>query len=137
MPQLSLSALDEFRVIGNSQSLQTSLINGTMSTTAIYAYELQPVKTGDLSIPGFSLEWKGQLLTTEPIPIKVSQGSGAPAASPQTAPAQPGNQATARALMIIHRGLPISNHFVGGLNSASACTAPCHSGSLPMNRLNL
>ena len=37
MPQLTLPQLDEFRVIGNSQSLQTSIINGAMSTTA-YIY---------------------------------------------------------------------------------------------------
>jgi len=95
MPQLSLPPLDDFRVIGNSQSLQTSLINGAMSTTTTYTYQLQPVRTGDLIIPGFSLDWNGQTLSTDPISIPVSQGNGASnspsalSAPPQTAVAQP------------------------------------------------
>ena len=99
MPELTLPPLDEFRVIGNSQSLQTSLINGSMSTTATYTYQLQPVRTGDLIIPGFSLDWNGQMLSTDPISIAVSQGNGAPdntsepAAQPQTEAAQLDSQA--------------------------------------------
>jgi len=95
MPELTLPPLDEFRVIGNSQSLQTSLINGSMSTTATYTYQLQPVRTGDLIIPGFSLDWNGQMLSTDPISIAVSQGNGgsnnalSPAAQPQNTVAQP------------------------------------------------
>jgi hypothetical protein len=78
LPQLKLSSLDDFRVTGNSQSLQTSIINGAISTVASYTYELQPVKTGDLTIPSFRLDWNGQMLTTDPISISVSQGIGAP-----------------------------------------------------------
>lgn len=88
LPQLSLSQLEDFRVISNSQSLQTSLINGKLSTTATYAYQLQPVRAGNLTIPGFSLEWDGQLLSTEPIPITVSEASSASATGPQGAPLQ-------------------------------------------------
>ena len=77
MPQLTLPQLEAFRVIGNSQSLQTSIVNGAMSTTATYVYQLQPVRTGNLEIPGFSLDWNGQLLATDPISITVSQGNTA------------------------------------------------------------
>ncbi len=88
-----------FRVIGNTQSVQTSLINGAISTTVTYTYQLQPVRTGDLTIPGFSLDWNGQMLTTDVISIAVKQGNGgsnnpsAPAAQPPTSAAQPDNQA--------------------------------------------
>ena len=88
LPQLTLPQLEAFRVIGNSQSLQTSIVNGAISTTATYAYQLQPVRTGNLEIPGFSLDWNGQMLSTDPISITVSQGNtvgantiGAPAQS--------------------------------------------------------
>lgn len=89
VPQLTLPPFDGFRVIGNSQSLQTSIINGSMSTKATYTYQLQPVKAGSLTIPGLSLDWKGQLLSTDPIQITVSQGNAGQAVQPQTAPAQP------------------------------------------------
>ncbi len=93
MPQLTLPQLDEFRVIGNSQSLQTSIINGAMSTTAIYTYQLQPVRTGNLEIPGFSLDWNGQMLSTNPISITVSQGKTA-AGNPSAPSAQSPSGAT-------------------------------------------
>jgi hypothetical protein len=84
-PKLDLPAVDGFRVVGNSQSLQTSIINGAISTTAIYTFQLQPVKTGELTIPGFSLDWNGQMLSTEPIVITVNQGSGAGSNNPAPA----------------------------------------------------
>jgi hypothetical protein len=103
MPQLTLPALDGFRVIGNSQSVQTSLINGAISTTVMYTYQLQPDRTGDLTIPGLSLDWNGQTLTTDVISISVSQGNGAsnsnaasnaaPAAQPPIVAAQPDSPA--------------------------------------------
>jgi hypothetical protein len=77
-PQLSLPQMDQFRVNGNSQSLQTNIINGAMSTTLINTFELQPVSLGDLTIPGFSLDWNGQQLSTEPIRILVTQGANTP-----------------------------------------------------------
>lgn len=90
MPNLTLGSLEDFRVVGNSQSLQTSIINGAISTTATYIYQLQPVRAGDLVIPGLSLDWNGALLNTEPIAIRVSQGS-APAQAPSVSAVQPQN----------------------------------------------
>jgi len=94
-PELSLPSLDGFLVIGSSQSTQTSIINGAISTVATYTYQLQPVQTGNLIIPGFNLDWNGQVLSTDPISIVVSQGSGTPgttsplAAQPQNSVALP------------------------------------------------
>jgi hypothetical protein len=78
MPKLTLPSWDQFRVIGSSQSLQTSIINGATSAQAVYTFQLQPIGVGNFTIPGLSLDWNGQLLSTDPIPVAVSQGSGAP-----------------------------------------------------------
>jgi hypothetical protein len=99
MPKLTLPSLDQFRVIGSSQSLQTSIINGATSAQAVYTFQLQPIGVGNFSIPGLSLDWNGQLLSTDPIPVAVSQGSGAPNNSPppvvqpQSGITQPGSSA--------------------------------------------
>ena len=99
MPKLTLPSLDQFRVIGSSQSLQTSIINGATSAEAVYTFQLQPIEVGSLSIPGLSLDWNGQLLSTDPIPVEVSQGSGAPnntpppVVQPQGGMTQPGASA--------------------------------------------
>ncbi len=99
MPKLTLPSLDQFRVIGSSQSLQTSIINGATSAQAVYTFQLQPIGVGNFTIPGLSLDWNGQLLSTDPIPVAVSQGSGAPnnsappVAQPQGGITQPGSSA--------------------------------------------
>jgi len=82
MPQLALPLLDDFRVIGNSQSLQTSIINGVTSASAIYTYELQPIQVGEFTIPSLNLNLNGQLLSTDSIPVLVTPGSGSANTSP-------------------------------------------------------
>jgi len=125
IPQLSLPPLDDFRVVGNSQSLQTSLINGARSTTATYTYQLQPVRISDLTIPGFSLEWNGQMFSTDPISIAVSQGNGAsnntsaPAAGSQAPEAGPDSQANRNGNqdLFIETATDKQSLYVGALRS--------------------
>ena len=76
-PQLTLPSLQDFSVVGTGQSTQMSIINGDTTTTTIYTYQLQPLTTGSLSIPGLRLDLNGQTLSTDPITVSVSQSSGA------------------------------------------------------------
>ena len=77
-PRLNLPALDGFDVVGSSTSSQYSIVNGGASASMVYAYQLKPTRTGDLTIPAMKLNLKGQLLATEPLAVRVTQGNGAP-----------------------------------------------------------
>ncbi len=98
MPNLTLPDLDGFRVAGRSFSTQLSMINGVAGSNAVYVYRLQPTQAGTFTIPELTLDWQGQHLTTDPIVITVTPGTGAPGASaptqnPQSATAPHGNTA--------------------------------------------
>jgi hypothetical protein len=92
IPQLTLPSLQDFQVVGTGQSTQMSIINGNSTTTVTYTYQLQPLITGDLTIPAFSLDLNGQALSTDPIVVSVSQSSGAPG-NPAAPAAQPATSA--------------------------------------------
>jgi hypothetical protein len=78
-PQLTLSAIDGFRIVGSSTSSQFSSINGALSSSMTYVYQLQPTGAGQFTIPALQLDWNGETLVTEAIEITVTQGNGAPA----------------------------------------------------------
>ena len=80
-----LPPLDGFQIIGSSSSSQISMINGSISSKAVYSYRLRPTKTGELTIPALGMTIDGQTYSTDPIAIQVTPGNGAPA---QSAPAQ-------------------------------------------------
>lgn len=74
--QRLLLDLDGFNVLGSSESTQMSLINGKMSVSTVYSYQLQPARTGELVIPAISVLVDGQTYSTEPITVNVTQGNG-------------------------------------------------------------
>ena len=83
--QPALPPLDDFQVVGSSSGVQMSTVNGNTTTQTVTQYRLQPLRTGDLTIPAFQVVVDGQgSAFTDPIVVSVTQGSGAPA------PAQPG-----------------------------------------------
>ncbi len=71
-----LPALDGFSLLGTSSGTQISIINGDMSVQMAYTYYLQPTQAGDLIINPFTTTANGQTYQTEPILIKVAQGTG-------------------------------------------------------------
>ena len=86
--QPSIPALDGFELLGSSSGTQISLINGEMSMQSTYSYSLHPTQLGQLVINPVSVQIDGQVYSTQPIMIEVSQGTG----QVQPAPNQ-GNQA--------------------------------------------
>ena len=83
--QPDLPSLDDFRVVGTSSGVQMQTINGVTTVQAVSQYALQPLRTGELTIPAFQVVAAGQVVgNTEPIVVNVTQGSAAPAT------AQPG-----------------------------------------------
>lgn len=85
-PQMPM--LDGFQVVGTSRSSQISIINGKISSQAVYYYILQPTQTGTLTIPGIPVTIDQQTYITQPIIVDVTQGA-APAAPQQNAPVNP------------------------------------------------
>jgi len=88
-PHLKLPAIDGFRVVDSSMSSQLNSLNGVQSSSATYAYRLQPTGAGTFTIPALTWDWNGQSLSTEKIEITVTQGTGAASqAAPQNNAAQ-------------------------------------------------
>lgn len=77
-PQLNLPAMDGFNVVGSRTASQYNVMNGNASASMAYAFELQPTRTGDLTIPSLHLALNGQPLATDPITVHVTKGNGAP-----------------------------------------------------------
>lgn len=73
-PQLPV--MTGLNVVSSSQSSQISIINGNMSSQGVYQFQLQPTQTGTLTIDPITLEMNGQVFSTQPIQIQVTQGQG-------------------------------------------------------------
>ncbi|MBN2004687.1 MAG: protein BatD [Anaerolineae bacterium] len=76
-----LPALDGFMVVGSSQSSQFTMVNGKTSSQMTFIYQLQPTRTGALTIPAVTIQVNGQTYQTQPVAVEVTQG-----AAPQTPP---------------------------------------------------
>ncbi len=78
-----LPEIKNLKNLGSSSSSSSSftVINGKMTSEVIknYTYTLQPQKTGNFIIPPISITYKKQVITTDPIYIKVIEGSTEPA----------------------------------------------------------
>lgn len=84
--QPALPPLDDFQVLGASSGVQMSTVNGNTTTQTITQYRLQPLRTGELTIPAFQIIVDGQgSAFTDPIAVSVTQGSGAPAQAQSSA----------------------------------------------------
>ncbi|UCC53519.1 MAG: BatD family protein, partial [Anaerolineaceae bacterium] len=89
--QPALPALDGFEILGSSSGTQISIVNGDMNMQATYSYSLHPTQAGQLMINPVSVQIDGQLYSTQPIMIEVSQGTGQVQPAPnQGIPSMPG-----------------------------------------------
>jgi hypothetical protein len=86
-PSPVLPSLLGLIVTGNSTSSQMSMVNGDVKSQIVYTYRLQPYETGDLVIDPISVTIDSKTYSTQPIVVRVTQGTGAsaPAASNQQA----------------------------------------------------
>lgn len=87
--QPQLPALDGFNVVGANTSTQINMINGAVSASVAYDYRLQPTQTGDLVIDAVLAAIDGATYATNPITVRVSQGTGRPSSGAGSAPALP------------------------------------------------
>lgn len=83
-PRPILPRLDGMAVVDLDIATDVNLVNGQIHTEVIYTYQLQPRRTGLLTIPPVVVKIDDQNYKTAPISIQVNQGS-APAPSPDNA----------------------------------------------------
>lgn len=75
----SAPTFTDFKIVsGPNQSTSMQIINGAVSGQKSFSYYLQPIKAGKFTIGSASVTVSGQKLSTEPITIEVSKGSGKP-----------------------------------------------------------
>ena len=73
----ALTGLQGFVMVGRSSSMSMSTVQGKTTSEAVYAFILRPNETGVLTIDPISVTVDGRSHSTEPITIKVTQGTGA------------------------------------------------------------
>lgn len=73
-----LPTTDGFRVGGRSTSQSIELVNGKMSSTRSYIYQLLPQREGRFTIGPVRVEVGGRTEETDPIDVEVVSGSVAP-----------------------------------------------------------
>jgi len=86
LPDVEISDFSDFYIVGGpSQSTNFSYYNGEISSSATYAWVLEPKKNGSFKIEPATLKYRGRTYSSESIIIKVS-ASGA-RKNPKTASA--------------------------------------------------
>ena len=71
MPEPQLPSLPNFNVYSSGQSNNISIINGRVSSSLVYSFNLTPRFVGKATIKPISLRVGGQTYTTEPIEVTV------------------------------------------------------------------
>ena len=67
----NLPDIPGIRVIGNSTSFSTSIINGESTSVRSFSYTLAATQPGEINIPAFQLDVEGQRLSSAPLKLKV------------------------------------------------------------------
>lgn len=83
-PRPILPPLDGLAVIEFDIATNVSSVNGQLQTEVVYTYQLQPRRTGEITIPPVTAKIGGEIFSAPPITIIVNQGT-APAPSPGNA----------------------------------------------------
>lgn len=74
---------------GSSQNIQ--IVNGKMSVQKNFTYFYQAVQEGTCTIPAISVNYKGQVYSSQPITIAISKGAAPAAATAQSSNLAPGD----------------------------------------------
>jgi hypothetical protein len=70
--EVKLPDLGKFRIMsGPSRSSSVQIINGSISSSVVYAYILEPREVGKFTIGAASVEVEGKTLTSAPITVEV------------------------------------------------------------------
>jgi hypothetical protein len=100
----TLPAIPGLQIQYRGQSQHYQVVNGQTSSTMVFNYAVLPQKTGDFTIPGFSIQIGGRTLSSQPAVLKVvAAGTEAGAAG------QPGTNE----LAFVRIALPKTNLFLG------------------------
>jgi hypothetical protein len=90
----TLPTMNDFQILGSSSGTKISIVNGDMTVQETYNYSLRPLRDGALVIDPITVQINGQVFSTQPITIEVTQGTGQlqPAPNPglPNLPSQPG-----------------------------------------------
>lgn len=86
LSQLRQPVFDGFAVVSSNSRSELSMINGAPSFVLGYDFALQPVRSGDLVVPPFSIDIDGTTYSTEPIPLTVTAGREPTVSPDQMAP---------------------------------------------------
>lgn len=72
-------SFNNFKMLsGPNQSTSMQIINGAVSASRTFSYILLPTSTGTFTIGSASIQFKGQILKTEPLKITVVKGTPKP-----------------------------------------------------------
>jgi len=75
-PDIRLPDLSSFYTLsGPNQSTSIQFVNGAMSSSKSYSYILKPRKIGKFTIGKATVEYKGDILSSQPINISVVKGA--------------------------------------------------------------
>ena len=85
----TLPSLNGFRVISTSSQQSISLIGGAMQSSVNHVYDLQPTRTGRLTIGAVKLTVGGHTYSTEPINVTVTPPMGGPGSGAGPVPGIP------------------------------------------------
>lgn len=88
VPKPELPDLKGFEVYSSGKSQSFSIINGKVSSSITYNYEMVPGKLGKFTIPPCKLRYKGDILQTESIDIEVVKSPTPSSAQKSTPPKQ-------------------------------------------------
>lgn len=86
LSQLQQPVFEGFAIVGSTSSSNLAMINGVPSFQLGYDYALQPMRSGDLVVPSFTIDINGRTYRTEPIPISVTVGTQPTVSPAQAAP---------------------------------------------------
>ncbi len=99
----NLPALPNLNLVSVSQRSEFNMVNGATTAKRTFDYTLAPTQPGDITIPAMRVQINGQVLTTQPLKLKVVQGNAA-AANPQ---------ATATNLAFVRLVVPKTEVYLG------------------------
>jgi hypothetical protein len=96
-PRPSLPPLQGLDLVGTSTASQISVVNGEVNSQVVYNYQLMAREAGDLVIDPITVTIGGQSYSTSPIPVHVSQGTGASPGGASVPSSSPSDQKQATA----------------------------------------
>ncbi len=78
LPSPDIARSNDYEIYSQGRSTSVQIINGVITATNIYRFQIQPKKTGTLLIDGISATANGRSVRANPLPLTVHAGGAAP-----------------------------------------------------------